>query len=86
MLEIKILQQKIKELDADKKEISARLISDNNGAFRTPSVKCHLTQATGRIDYKRLIEDKDIPVHEVEGYRSEGDTRIYTRIVEDKNG
>ena len=86
MLEIKILQQKIKELDADKKEISAKLISENNGAFRTPSVKCHLTQATGRIDYKRLIEDKEIPVHEVEGYRSEGDTRIYTRIVEDKNG
>ena len=49
-------------------------------------MKCHLTQATGRIDYKRLIEDKAIPVHEVEGYRSEGDTRIYTRIVEDKNG
>ena len=85
LLEIKVTQQKIKELDAVKKELSERLVKENNGAFRTSSVKCHLTQATGRIDYKRLIEDKDIPVHEVEGYRSEGATRIYTRLMEDKD-
>ena len=86
MLDIKVAQQKLKDLDAVKKKLSEKLINEHNGAFRTPSVKCHLTQATGRIDYKRLIEDKEIPVHEIEGYRSEGATRIYTRLMEAKDG
>ena len=43
-----------------------------------------MTQARGRINYARLVKDQNIPRDVMEGYRSEGDTRIYTRLVEDK--
>ena len=44
-----------------------------------------MTQARGRIDYTRLVKDQNIQRDVLEGYRSEGDTRIYTRLVENKN-
>ena len=79
-------KERLSFIDSRKKEISAELIKKFSGAFCTPRVKCHMTQARGRINYARLVKDQNIPRDVMEGYRSEGDTRIYTRLVEDKNG
>ena len=72
-------------LEKRKKELSAELIKKHSGAFSTPSVRCHMTQARGRIDYKKLVDDQDIPYEVLEGYRSEGDSRIYTKLMEGKD-
>lgn len=80
-------KERLAFLDKRKKEVSAMLVKKHGGAFCTPTVKCHMTQARGRINYTRLVKDQDIPRDVLEGYRSEGDTRIYTRLVEEnKNG
>ena len=75
----------IKQLDTVKKELSKKLIDQHKGAFRTPSVKCHLTQTRGRVNYSKLVKDQDIPFHVVEEYRAEGDSRIYTKLTEQEN-
>ena len=78
-------QDRLASLEKRKKEVSALLVKTHGGAFCTPKVKCHMTQARGRINYARLVQDQDIERDVLEGYRSEGDTRIYTRLVETKN-
>ena len=59
------------------------LIKKHGGAFGTSSVKCHMTQARGRINYSRLVKDQNIERDILEGYRSEGDSRIYTKLLEE---
>jgi len=82
---IKKHQEAIKQLDTVKKELSKKLIDQHKGAFRTPSVKCHLTQTRGRVNYSKLVKDQDIPFHVVEEYRAEGDSRIYTKLTEQED-
>jgi putative phage-type endonuclease len=81
--ELKELKDKISILDERKKILSAVLIAKHGGAFSTSQVKCHMTQARGRINYARLVKDQEIPVDVMESYRSEGDSRVYTKLLEE---
>ena len=81
--ELKELEERKKILEPRKKELSSMLIKKHRGAFSTTKVKCHMTQAKGRINYSRLVKDQNIPFETIEGYRSEGDSRIYTKLMED---
>jgi putative phage-type endonuclease len=81
--ELKQLDERKKLLEPKKKELSAMLIKQHRGAFSTPRVKVHMTQAKGRVNYARLVADQNIPFDVVEGYRSEGDGRIYTKLLEE---
>ena len=81
--ELKELKDKISILDERKKILSAVLIAKHGGAFSTSQVKCHMTQARGRINYARLVKDQEIPVDVMESYRSEGDSRFYTKLLEE---
>jgi len=78
------LKQKIGLLEDRKKELSAVLIKQHGGSFSTSSVKGHMTHAKGRINYSRFVKDQKIEQDILEGYRSEGDSRIYTKLVEEK--
>tara|TARA_R110002153_G_scaffold2110_4_gene10291 strand:+ start:490 stop:1437 length:948 start_codon:yes stop_codon:yes gene_type:complete len=78
------LKQKIGLLEDRKKELSALLIKQHGGSFSTSSVKGHMTHAKGRINYSRFVKDQKIEQDILEGYRSEGDSRIYTKLVEEK--
>ena len=81
--ELKQLDERKKILEPRKKELSALLIKQHRGAFSTPNVRCHMTQARGRINYSRLVKEQNIPYETIEGYRSEGDSRIYTKLIEE---
>jgi hypothetical protein len=81
--ELKQLRDRSAILDSRKKDLSAMLIKKHGGAFGTSSVKCHMTQARGRINYSRLVKDQNIERDVLEGYRSEGDARIYTKLLEE---
>jgi hypothetical protein len=81
--ELKQLKDRSVSLESRKKELSAMLIKKHGGAFGTSSVKCHMTQARGRINYSRLVKDQNIERDVLEGYRSEGDSRIYTKLIEE---
>jgi putative phage-type endonuclease len=81
--ELNELKDRSAYLDTRKKDLSAVLVKKYGGAFSTPKVKCHMTQARGRINYARLVKDQNIPFEVMEGYRSEGDTRIYTKLLEE---
>ena len=83
LTELKQLKDKASILDERKKELSVKLISKHGGAFSTSQVKCHMTQARGRINYARLVKDQEIPVDVMENYRSEGDSRVYTKLLEE---
>ncbi len=78
------LKQKIGTLESKKKELSAMLIKQHGGAFSTGTVRGHMTHARGRINYSRFVKDQKIERDILEGYRSEGDSRIYTKLVEEK--
>jgi hypothetical protein len=84
--ELKELKDKALILDERKKILSSVLIAKHGGAFSTSQVKCHMTQARGRINYARLVKEQEIPRDVMESYRSEGDSRIYTKLLEEKNG
>ena len=81
--ELKQLRDRSAILDSRKKDLSAMLIKKHGGAFGTSLVKCHMTQARGRINYSRLVKDQNIERDVLEGYRSEGDARIYTKLLEE---
>jgi len=81
--ELKQLKDRSSVLDIRKKELSAMLIKKHGGAFGTSSVKCHMTQARGRINYSQLVKDQNIERDVLEEYRSEGDSRIYTKLLEE---
>ena len=83
LTELKQLKDRSSILDERKKELSALLIAKHGGAFGTSQVKCHMTQARGRINYARLVKDQEIPRDVMESYRSEGDSRIYTKLLEE---
>ena len=83
LTELKQLKDRSSILDERKKELSALLITKHGGAFGTSQVKCHMTQARGRINYARLVKDQEIPRDVMESYRSEGDSRIYTKLLEE---
>ena len=83
LTELNELNERKGLLDKRKKELSAESVKRHGGAFSTPRVKCHMTQARGRINYARLVKDQNIPYDIMEGYRSEGDTRIYTKLLEE---
>jgi putative phage-type endonuclease len=83
LTELNELNERKGLLDKRKKELSAEAVKKHGGAFSTSRVKCHMTQARGRINYARLVKDQDIPFDIMEGYRSEGDTRIYTKLLEE---
>jgi hypothetical protein len=83
LTELKQLKDRSSILDERKKELSALLITKHGGAFGTSQVKCHMTQARGRINYARLVKDQEIPRDVMESYRSAGDSRIYTKLLEE---
>ena len=83
LTELKQLKDRSSILDERKKELSALLITKHGGAFGTSQVKCHMIQARGRINYARLVKDQEIPRDVMESYRSEGDSRIYTKLLEE---
>ena len=83
LTELKQLKDRSSILDERKKELSALLIAKHGGAFGTSQVKCHMTQARGRINYARLVKDQEIPRDVMESYRSEGDSRIYPTLLEE---
>jgi len=82
---LKKLDEAKKPLEAEKRELADKLVEKHSGAFSTPTVKCHMTHAKGRINYTRMVKDLEIPYDQVEGYREEGKPRIYTKLVENKN-
>ena len=75
------------ELEKRKKELAKDLVAENKGSFETLTkngkVRCHMTQAKGRVNYSNLVKEEKIPYETVEKYRQEGDTRIYTKLIED---
>jgi len=83
LTELKKLKERSTILEARKKDLSSVLVKRYGGAFSTPTVRCHMTQPKGRINYARLVKDQDIPVHILEGYRAEGEARIYTKLLEE---
>lgn len=72
-------------LDKRKKDLTEVLMKKHQGAFSTQSVKCHITEAQGRINYTSLVKDEGIPYETIEKYRGEGSTRTYAKLVENKN-
>lgn len=82
--ELKEIDERKKTLEPRKKELSTELIKQHRGAFSTPRVKCHMTQAKGRVNYTRLVKEEGIEFDIVERYRVEGDARIYTKLLEEE--
>jgi putative phage-type endonuclease len=81
--EIKKLDAIKKPLEIKKKEVASKLVEKYKGAFSTSSVKCHISQAKGRVNYTKMVRELDIPYETVEGYREEAGSRIYTKLVEE---
>ena len=86
-INISELAAKKDSLEKRKKELAKELVADNKGSFETVTkngkVRCHMTQAKGRVNYSNLVKEENIPYETVEKYRQEGDTRIYTKLIEE---
>ena len=83
--ELSELSERKTLLDARKKELTEVLIDKHQGAFSTESVKCHITEAQGRINYTSLVKDEGIPYETIEKYRGKGTARVYAKLVENNN-
>lgn len=83
--ELNELSERKSLLEARKKDLTEVLIDKHQGAFSTKSVKCHITQAQGRINYTSLVKDQGIPYETIEKYRGKGTTRTYAKLVENIN-